>query len=262
MPLMETFVPGTFCWADLGSPDAAAAKHFYTSLFGWTAEDRPMGTDAVYTMLAVGGRPVAALYQQDPAQQGLPPQWLSYISVNNADVAAHRALELGGTVLMEPFDVLGVGRMALLQDPTGAVVALWEPRSHAGAALVGEPGSIGWNELDTNDVIRAGRFYQALFGWTARARPLDTGIYTTFSGADGPRGGMRSSLAEGECGTPHWLIYFAVTDCAASAAAAQALGGMVRLPPTHVPAVGRFALLADPQGAAFAVVQVSQVQGG
>ena len=257
MPLMETFAPGTFCWADLGSPDAAAAKHFYTSLFGWTAEDRPMGADAVYTMLAVGGRPVAALYQQDPAQQGLPPQWLSYISVDNADATAHRALELGGTVLVESFDVLGVGRMALLQDPTGAVVALWEPRSHAGAAVVGELGSIGWNELDTDDVIRAGRFYQTLFGWTAQAHSRDGGIYTTFSGADGPRGGMRSSPAAGERDAPHWLIHFAVTDCAASAARAQALGGTVRLPPTHVPEVGRFALLADPQGAAFAVVQVS-----
>jgi predicted enzyme related to lactoylglutathione lyase len=257
MPLMETFAPGTFCWADLGSPDAAAAKHFYTSLFGWTAEDRPMGTDAVYTMLAVGGRPVAALYQQDPAQQGLPPQWLGYISVSSADAAAHRALELGGTVLMEPFDVLDVGRMALLQDPTGAVAALWEPRTHAGAAVVGEPGSIGWNELHTNDVARAGRFYQALFGWTVRERPLETAIYTTFSGADGPRGGMRSSSGAGERGAPHWLIHFAVTDCAASAAGAEALGGTVRLPPTHIPEVGRFALLADPQGADFAVIQFS-----
>lgn len=257
MPLMEMFAPGTFCWADLGSPDAAAAKHFYTSLFGWTAEDRPMGTDAVYTMLTVGGRPVAALYQQDPAQQGLPPQWLSYISVSSADAAAHRALELGGTVLMEPFDVLDVGRMALLQDPTGAVVALWEPRTHAGAAVVGEPGSIGWNELHTTDVSRAGRFYQALFGWTVRS-----GIYTTFSGADGSWGGMRSSSAAGARGAPHWLVYFAVTDCAASAAGARALGGTVRLPPTHVPEVGRFALLADPQGAAFAVIQFSQVRGG
>jgi len=256
MPLTETFAPGTFCWADLGSPDAAAATRFYTSLFGWTAEDRPMGAEAVYTMLAVDGRPVAALYQQDPLQQGLSPQWLSYISVQSADVAAHLARELGGTVLLEPFDVLDVGRMALLQDPTGAIVAVWEPRSHAGAALVGEPGSIGWHELDTNDVIRAGRFYQALFGWTAETRPVGPGIYTTFSAADGARAGMVSPRAAGESGVPHWLVYFVVGDCEAHAARAQVLGGTVRLPPTDTPGVGRFALLADPQGAAFAVIQM------
>ena len=118
MPVMETYAPGTFCWADLGTPDAAAAKRFYTALFGWSADDRPIGPDASYTMLTVDGRAVAALYALEPAHSGAPPHWLSYISVASASDLAKRAKELGAAVLMDPFDVLDVGRMALVQDPT------------------------------------------------------------------------------------------------------------------------------------------------
>ena len=116
-----------------------------------------MGPDAFYTMLTVDGRSVAALYQQEPAPSGTPPQWLSYISVGSVNESAQRARELGGAVLMEPFDVLDVGRMAMVQDPTSAVVALWEPRRHAGAGLAGETNAICWNELATTDTQRPAR---------------------------------------------------------------------------------------------------------
>lgn len=253
MPLMDTYAPGTFCWADLGTPDAAAATRFYTALFGWTAEDRPTGPDAFYTMLTLDGRSVAALYQQEPSVAASPPQWLSYISVGSASESAERAKALGGAVLMEPFDVLDVGRMAMVQDPTGAVVALWEPRRHAGAGLVGEPNALCWNELATTDTRRAGAFYTSLLDWVAEAE--GTTAYVTFTGAGAPRGGMLAIAPELGPVPPHWLVYFAVSDCEGQTALAQSLGGAVRLPPTDATGIGRFAVLVDPQGAVFAVIQ-------
>jgi predicted enzyme related to lactoylglutathione lyase len=255
MPLIDTYAPGTFCWADLGTPDAAAATRFYTALFGWTAEDRPMGPGASYTMLHADGRSVAALYPQEAAQQG-PPHWLSYISVASASDAAARATALGGTLLMEPFDVLDVGRMAMVQDPAGAVVALWEPRRHAGAGLAGEPGSICWNELATTDTARAGAFYTALLDWTADAQPMGGTAYTLFTAGGAPRGGMMAIAPSGRPVPPHWLVYFAVHDCEGTTALAQSLGGAVRHPPTDAPGVGRFSVLADPQGAVFAAIEL------
>lgn len=256
MPVMETYAPGTFCWADLGTPDAAAAKRFYTGLFGWAAEDRPMGPDAFYTMLTIEGRSVAALYHQDATPTGTPPHWLSYISVGSANDSAQRTKALGGTVLMDPFDVLDVGRMALVQDPTGAVVALWEPRRHVGSGLVGEPNSICWNELATNDTRRAGAFYASLFGWSAEAQPMGTTAYTMFTHEGSPRGGMLAIAPEWGPVPPQWLVYFAVSDCEGQTALAQSLGGTVRLPPTDAAEVGRFSVLVDPQGAVFAVIQL------
>ena len=255
MPVMDAYAPGTFCWADLGTPDAADAKRFYTALFGWTAEDRPMGPDASYTMLTLAGRSVVALYQQDTAAPGVAPQWLSYISVGSVNQSAERAKALGGTILMEPFDVLDVGRMAMVQDPTGAVVALWEPRRHAGAGLVGEPNATCWNELATTDTGRAGAFYTSLLDWTAETQPMGTTGYTLFTDGGAPRGGMTAIAPEWGPVPPAWLVYFAVTDCEGQAALAQSLGGAVRLPPTEAAGVGRFSVLVDPQGAVFAVIQ-------
>ena len=253
MPLIETYAPGTFCWIDLGTPDAPAGTRFYRALFGWTAEDRPMGPDAFYTMFHLYGRPVAALYPQDASHQG-PPQWLSYVAVASANDAAAQTGTLGGTVLMEPFDVLDVGRMAMVQDPTGAVVALWEARRHAGAGVTGEAGAMCWNELGTTDPARAGRFYEALLGWRAETRSIGATSYTTFTADGATRGGMTTIQPSAGLVPPHWLVYFAVRDCEGSAALCQSLGGSVRAPSADVPGVGRFAVLADPQGAVFAVI--------
>jgi len=260
MPLVETYAPGTFCWADLGTPDAAAATRFYTSLFAWTADQRPMGPDDFYTMFHLDGRPVAALYRQEAAQHG-PPHWLSYISVDSASDAALRTKGLGGALLMEPFDVLDVGRMAMVQDPTGAVVALWEPRRHAGAGVVGETGSMCWNELATSDMARAGAFYGGLLGWSAERRATGALEYATFTAEGEARGGMTAIAPTGGPVPSHWLVYFAVRDCDGAATLAQSLGGAVRVPPSEIPDIGRFAVLADPQGAVFAVIALPVAEG-
>lgn len=257
MTVIETYVPGTFCWADLGTPDADAAKRFYTGLFGWDAEDRPMGPDAVYTMFYLDGKAVAALYQ-DPQQAGTPPHWLSYISVDGADDVARRAADLGGTLLMDAFDVLDVGRMALIQDPSGAVVALWEPKRHIGSGVVGEPNTLCWNELATTDTAAAGKFFEGLLGWRSDVQLLGEVSYTMFM-RDGTvaAGGMMQIGPDWRPVPSHWLVYFAVTDCDASAASARELGAYVTAPPSDIPGVGRFAVLEDPQGAGFAIIKLA-----
>ena len=258
MTVIETSVPGTFCWADLGTPDASAAKRFYTGLFGWSFEDRPMGPEATYTMFSIGGNAVAALYQQEPPQPGVPPNWLSYICVESAVDTARRTKELGGTVLLDAFDVLDVGRMALIQDPSGAVVALWEPKHHIGAGIVGEPNTLCWNELATSDPAAAGRFFGDLLGWRSEAQQLGAVPYTMFvRGESGPVGGMVAIGPDWGPVPPHWLVYFAVSDCDASAELGRSLGGTVKVAPSVIPGIGRFAVLEDPQGGAFAIIRLA-----
>jgi predicted enzyme related to lactoylglutathione lyase len=255
---MTTHPPGTFCWVDLGTTDAAAAKRFYTQLFGWSFDDRPAGPDAVYTMFNVRGKDVAALYDQpeDQREQGVPPNWLSYVSVPHVDEAAKKAKSLGATLISEPFDVLDVGRMALVQDPTGAVFALWEPRRHTGAKLVNEPVSLSWNELATRDVPRARKFYTELFGWTAQTQDMGNMDYTTFRNGERAAGGLMEIAKEWGPVPPHWAPYFAVEDCDRTVEKAKGLGASVLMPPTDIPETGRFAALKDPQGAVFNVIRL------
>jgi predicted enzyme related to lactoylglutathione lyase len=156
---------------------------------------------------------------------------------------------------MPPFDVMEAGRMALAIDPTGAVFALWEPRDHIGAAIVNEPGTLTWNELATKDVGAAKRFYGELLGWTYDEIDMDgAGVYTTIKNGDRSNGGIRAQGPEEERVRPHWLPYFGVVSCDESAAQAQKVGGTVLLPTVRVPA-GGFAVVADPQGAVFAIFE-------
>ncbi len=256
MTVMETYAPGTFCWADLGTPDSAAAKRFYTSLFGWAFDDRPIGSDAAYTMFNVDGKAVAALYQE-PIREGTPPHWLSYISVDSADHTVAVARDLGGAIIDDAFDVFDVGRMAVIQDPTGGVVALWEPKRHIGAAVVGEVNTICWNELATTDTSAAGRFFQDLLGWGAETQQLGTVAYTLFKRGDASAAGMMQIGADWAPVPPHWLVYFAVDDCDTSAARAKSLGATVRVPPSDIGGIGRFAVIEDPHGAAFAIIRLA-----
>src|SRR5437764_2200536 len=163
-----SYTPGTFCWTDLATPDPDAAKSFYGQLFGWQADDQPMGEGLYYSMMKLGGRDVAAISPQPQQQRdaGAPPVWNSYITVESADDALARAGELGATVHAQAFDVFDVGRMGVVQDPQGAFFLTWQPKSHIGASLVNGPGALSWNELATTDVDASAAFYGQLFGWT------------------------------------------------------------------------------------------------
>src|SRR5215831_13215686 len=153
--------PGTFCWPELATSDHAAAKAFYTALFGWTVEEHPMGVPGVYMIFKHNNRDVAAgsgiREQQHP--QVIPPHWLSYISVANADDGVAKAKSLGGNEMMGPVDVMELGRMAILQDPTGAAFAIWQAKDHAGIRAADEPGTLVWTELLTSDAEMACDFY-------------------------------------------------------------------------------------------------------
>lgn len=153
MATIEKLIPGGFCWLELGTTDQAAAKQFYSSLFEWTSADFPMGPDGDYTIFRLKGRDCAAAYtmRKEHQQRGVPPHWLLYIAVENADESTKRAGELGATVLAGPFDVMDKGRMAIIQDPVGAHVALWQGLTRSGIGIAGEANSFVWADLNTRE---------------------------------------------------------------------------------------------------------------
>jgi predicted enzyme related to lactoylglutathione lyase len=180
------------------------------------------------------------------------------VTVDDVDVSAATAEKAGGNVIVPPMDVLDVGRMAVVQDPIGAFVSLWQPLAHAGAGLVNEPGALCWNELVTRDPQPAKAFYAALFGWDAQTDQMGDGEYTMFNlGGRGIAGMLQMNDQWPEHVPPHWAVYFAVEDTDASCAQAAELGAHVVQPPTDIPDVGRFATLADPQGAVFSIIALA-----
>ena len=252
------YKPGTFCWVELGTTDGEAAKKFYTQLFGWTSDDKPVGPGMVYTMLKLDGKDVGALYQMpsEMTPQGIPSFWLSYASVASADESAAKAKELGATLMKEPFDVMTVGRMAVIQDPTGAVFALWQAGTHKGAGVVNTANSFCWNELATTDTAKDGDFYAGLFGWGKDTQNFGPMEYTMFSNEGRPAGGMYKLTPEMAGVPPHWLVYFAIDDCDAKTQKATELGATIMKPADDIPGIGRFSILRDPQGAAFALIKL------
>ena len=253
----ERYEPGTFCWVDLMTTDPVGAKAFYGELFGWEAEDMPAGDAGTYTMLRLDGDYVCALYEMgaEGREQGTPAHWFPYVSVEDADATASRARELGGTVYSEAFDVLDSGRMAVIGDPTGAVLGAWQPRAHIGARRVNDPGCMTWNELQSRDPEPAAAFYAGLFGWeTEPVKQNGNLVYVTIKNAGRPNGGIMPMTEPHGDAPPHWLTYFTVTSCDAAASKVRELGGEVLSEPQDLGA-GRIAVVSDPQGAAFALFE-------
>lgn len=247
---MTSYPPGAPSWVDLGTSDPAAAAAFYQGLFGWTCEEGPPEAGG-YRMCLLRGLPVAGL---GPQMNPGPPVWSTYVTVTNADDTAARVATLGGQVIVPPMDVLDVGRMAVLTDPLGAFISIWQPRAHQGAGLIGEPGTFCWTELLTTDVGRSEAFYTALFGWTAHHNGEGEGAYTEFLVDGRPMAGMMAKppMMPAEV-PPYWGVYFAVADTDAAVARALELGGSVVAPAMDIEP-GRFALLSDPTGAVFSVL--------
>jgi uncharacterized protein len=252
------YAPGTFCWVELGTTDGEAAKKFYTELFGWSFNDLQMGPGSVYTMLKQDGKDVGALYKMpsEMTDHGVPPHWLSYVSVTSADESAEKAKSLGATLMKEPFDVFDVGRMAVIQDPTGAVFAIWQAGTNKGAGITNVPNSFCWNELATKDVAKAGDFYSKLFGWRKDAQQMGPITYTSFINGERPAGGMYEPTPEMGDIPPNWLVYFAVADADATASKARELGATIVAPADDIPGIGRFAVIQDPQGAVFGIIKL------
>ena len=250
--------PGVFCWFELGTSDAEAAKKFYGELFGWTANDTMAGPDMVYTILQRDGKDIGALYKltEEHKSKGVPPHWLSYILVASADESAAKAAGLGGSVTMGPFDVGDVGRMAVIEDPSHAVFALWQPTSKSPKLLRDEPYTLCWNELYTKDAAQAVEFYTKLFGWTTKLNDMGSLVYTEFINDGKAIAGMLPITPDmGDEIVPHWVGYISVDDCDVTTNKAKAMGADIKMTPTDIPGVGRFAIMNDPQGAGFAIIK-------
>jgi hypothetical protein len=260
MPEVTGHAPGSFCWIELNTTDPAAAKKFYSGLFGWEAEDTPAGPDMVYTMLKIRGLEIGAMCGLQPEQRsrGVPPHWMSYVAVKSADDAAEKARSLGGSLLAEAFDVMDVGRMAIIRDPQGATFCVWQAKAHIGARLVGENGTFCWDELWTTDRKKVAEFYKALFGWGSKESDMgEMGTYVEWQNAGQSIGGMLEIAPGMGPVPPNWLPYFMVEDCNSTADKARASGGKLVVPPQDIPHVGRFSVISDPQGGMFAIIKLT-----
>ena len=254
MPEVTSYAPGTPSWADLATTDEKGALAFYGALFGWEDDPQPMGPDSFYHMQKLRGLYVSAMYQQmeEEKSQGVPSHWNTYITVDNADNAVARVNEAGGQVLFGPMDVFDAGRMAMVQDPQGAVFAVWQPKDYIGSQVKGEVGAIAWNELLTNSPAEAGAFYKAVLGM--ESAEAQGGYNLLKVGGDDVAGMLQITPEMGEV-PPCWVIYFEVTDADASTSQAEGLGATVIAAPWDVPGEGRVAVLQDPQGAVFCLFQ-------
>lgn len=249
--------PGSFCWLELGTTDQNAAKKFYGTLFGWTSDDSPMGPGETYTTFQLDGKKAAAGYtlMKDMVEKGIPPHWMLYIAVESADAAAKKAAELGGKVMAEPFDVFEHGRMAVIQDPTGATICVWQPNKHKGIEIRGVPGTLCWADLNTPQAEAAAKFYGDWMGWKYETGKDGYRHIINGSSKEDMIGGIPPQF-HAPPGTPaHWLPYIAAADCKATASKAASLGARTLMPAEQIPEVGTIAVLADPQGAVFALYQ-------
>ncbi|RZM73957.1 VOC family protein [Pseudoalteromonas rubra] len=248
-----------FCWTELCTSNWQEAKAFYTQLFDWGFDDQPIGEGAYYTMLQKHSDDIAAMYQMMPQQKeaGAQSQWLNYIAVENVDEMAERAVALGAEIIAGPHDVPSAGRMVMLREPAeGAHFALWQAKEHPGCKRELEANVPYWFELATRNSQKSRAFYSALLGWQAQDKPMEGMDYVLFSARDTVVAGMLQMSEEwGDEIPAHWMTYFAVLDCDAMAEKARVLGGQVCVPPTDIPQVGRFAVITDPQGAVFSIIQ-------
>jgi predicted enzyme related to lactoylglutathione lyase len=251
-----SYAPGIHSWADLATPDVDAAAGFYGDLFGWEVPELPNSAE-------MGGYRRAKKDAADVAgmlplmQEGQPTAWSSYVSVADADATAAAVQEAGGSVYFEPMDVMDLGRMGGFTDPTGAFFGIWQPGTFSGAARVNEPGAIAWTELNTRDPEAAKAFYGAVFGWEFEDKEFEgMGTYTTIKLGGEAIAGMLDMTGRVPDEVPaNWLVYFAVEDADAALETVKDGGGNVAFGPVEIEA-GRFAVVADSWGAAFAVIQL------
>ena len=261
---------GLFTWADVSLPDPAAGSQFYSALFGWDAEDQqdPEG-NYVYTMFSRDGKTVAGLgpMPQEMQAAGAPPTWNSYVTVHDLDATVAAAEANGGTV-MGTMDVFTSGRMAIVADPTGAMLMLWQPQDHVGAQAFTGHGSMTWNELATRDRAKAQEFYRAVLGWTYEDSPgpFDYQLIVVDEKEeegqpyfpDKLNGGMLTMDETWPAEMPaHWMVYFTVDNTDDLIAKLEELGGEVAVPAFDTDQ-GKIAVVRDPQGGTFSVIAPSQ----
>lgn len=243
-----------FIWYDLTTPDMKASADFYAHVVGWNVRDSGM-PGGVYSLLSANGIDVGGL-MPPPSGMDMPPVWTGYVYSADVDRDAARAATLGGRIYSPASDIPGVGRFAVLADPSGAVFIAFKPSSTEEPKQVpdGMPGHIGWRELMSADWQKDFTFYEALFGWK-KTQAMDMGpmgTYQLFETGPGQTGGMMTKPA-GDPTPPHWNYYLNVDSMAAGIARTKAEGGKVLMEPMEVPGGGFACNCIDPQGAMFSL---------
>jgi len=255
MPTIDKPINGKFCWIEANVDDPKAAQAFYGEIFGWSFDEMPM-PQGTYAMGKIGSSMTAGVMKlaDEAKKMGAPPHWLSYIACEDTDASTEKAKGLGGTILVPPMDV-GPGRMSVVRDPTGGVFALWHAKESMGNFLSGETGALCWTELATTNVDAAGKFYATLFGWKTEAMSMGPMVYTIFKVGTEQVGGMMAMPKEMAGAPTSWTSYFMVKKTDDTINLVKKLGGKLLSPAVDLPNIGRFAVLQDPQGAVFAVLQ-------
>ena len=256
MPIIAKYRPGEFCWADLGTPDVPRAIKFYEGLFGWKMKGvSAKGGPVVYWLAQLRGKDVAGIYPmaEERKRAKATPFWLPYISAASVDNAVKQAKAARGKLCMGPSDVTDKGRTALLRDPSGSTFAIWQARKHKGAGLAGIPGTICWHDLGTVKRKAAAKFYERVFRWQVSDQDFSGNKYHLFKLGKEGVGGMWPEPMRGYA--PCWITHWRVADCGKSVAKAKRLGGKVLIGAMKVPGMCTFAILADPQGASFGIIE-------
>lgn len=247
---------GAVNWVDLSTPDPEGAASFYEHLLGWSMEKTPTPMGEYYVG-KVGDREAAGLMAQSPDLEGMPAMWTVYFTVDDIDAAVAAVTVAGGSVMAPPFEIPDGARVAVVADPTGGMFGLITATGEEGEYVSSETGALDWVELLTRDPATAEAFYRQVFGWEAATDDYSGTRYTVFS-LDGEEvAGMMLMPDEVPAEAPaHWSVYFAVGDCRAAETTVDELGGLVLRPTMDMPD-GRFAVMADPQGATFQVMETA-----
>lgn len=257
--IVERNKNGEFNWVDLSARDFEGQSRFYEALFGWKPTDMPLGEGMVYRMFKADGHTVAGMAQlsAELMQQGQPSAWNTYVAADDIDATVAKAVELGATVFMPPADVPGdAGRIAAIKDPTGAYIFFWKPSGYDDSMEYMLPGTLSWNDLGTRDPQRAIDFYSKLLGWDVQPMTEGPMPYWVVNVNGKGEGGIMPMPGMVPAEVPaYWLPYFGSADLSASVAKAVELGANVLSAPMEVPDMVAFAVLADPAGATFALMQ-------
>jgi hypothetical protein len=255
MAQAKTAVASKPIWVDLSSSDAAASRDFYSKLFGWKVEVNPDPQYGGYAIAKVGGKDVAGIGPKMMPEA--PTAWTVYIGSPDAADTATKAEAAGGKVIAPAMAVGEQGHMAVIQDPSGAYLGVWQPGVMAGAQSMGEANSFGWAELNARGVDKAKSFYQTLFGWGQKNMDMGDGVqYTEFQLAgESIAGGMEMNPMVPAEVPSYWLAYFTVADVDHAYKKATDLGATSMLEPMDFPG-GRFSILSDPQGASFGLLKM------
>ncbi|MYT75189.1 MULTISPECIES: VOC family protein [unclassified Streptomyces] len=252
---------GTPIWADAMYPDLEAAKAFYSELFGWTYDPGAAEFGNYTQAKNADGKHVAALVPQMPGAEGVPPSWNLYLAAPDVAATAGKVTGAGGTLMMEPMPVADFGTMVTVQDPAGVMFSLWQPGTHEGFEAVNGPGAFCWAEVNTRDAAKTDAFFTSVFPYDAKKVADEEVDFHVWMLDDAPALGRMQMGDNFPEHVPSYVnVYFVVEDCDDAVATVQRLGGKLHFGPMDSP-FGRMASVADPQGCAFSVIDVTKTQG-